>query len=76
MQPAGVGALEGRGTAASARDRPDSQTRLGDWDDDDGAGYNARVVADLVPGTYYVQIRHYNRQGGTGAYAIQVGRND
>jgi hypothetical protein len=51
---------------------PDSQTRLVAEDDDSGQGYNPRIVADLTPGKYYIQIRHYNRTGGTGAYGIKV----
>jgi len=51
---------------------PDSQTNLVAWDDDSGAGYNSRIVADLAPGTYYVQVRHYSNATGTGEYSIQV----
>lgn len=51
---------------------PDSPTRLIAEDDDSGRGANARVVADLVPGNYLVQVRHFNRAGGTGKYSVQV----
>jgi hypothetical protein len=51
---------------------PDSQTQLITEDDDNGQGYNPRITADLVPGKYFVQVRHYNRASGTGAYGIKV----
>lgn len=44
-------------------------------DDDSGQGRNAKIVIDLIPGEYTVQVRHYNTSGGTGAYAVQVSRN-
>jgi len=53
---------------------PDSQTSLLASDDDSGAGLNARIAAKLLPGRYYVQVRHYNTAGGTGDYGIQVRR--
>lgn len=53
---------------------PDSQTHMITEDDDGGAGYNAKIVADLMPGQYFVQIRHYNRANGTGSYGIRVSR--
>ena len=33
---------------------------------------NARIVADLMPGQYWAQVRHYQRAKGTGAYRIRV----
>lgn len=51
---------------------PDSQTALVAEDDDSGVGLNAKIVAELSPGQYFLQVRHYNRQGGTGAYSISV----
>ena len=39
-----------------------------------GIGTNARTVADLVVGNYFVQIRHFNTAGGTGDYSIAVRR--
>ncbi len=41
-------------------------------DDDNGEGRNPRIAADLVPGTYKVQVRHFNTAGGTGKYRIRV----
>jgi hypothetical protein len=43
-------------------------------DDDSGEGRNARITAELSPGTYTVQVRHYNSAGGTGRYGIRVSR--
>jgi hypothetical protein len=51
---------------------PTSQTSLIAEDDDSGVGTNARIVADLIPGQYFVQIRHFNKASGTGAYRIKV----
>jgi hypothetical protein len=53
---------------------PGSTTDLIAEDDDGGAGRNSRIVADLSPGEYFVQIRHYNTAGGTGDYAIKVSK--
>ncbi len=53
---------------------PDSPTDLLATDDDSGAGLNARIVAKLVPGRYYVQVRHYNTAQGTGDYGIRIRR--
>ncbi len=51
---------------------PDQQTRLIAEDDDSGYGTNARIIADLGPGQYWVQVRHYHRARGTGSYRIRV----
>jgi hypothetical protein len=51
---------------------PDSQTNLVAEDDDSGIGLNARIVADLIPGQYFVQIRHFYKAHGTGSYRIRV----
>jgi hypothetical protein len=53
---------------------PTSPTALLAEDDDSGTGLNARIAADLVSGQYFVQVRHYNKQGGTGKYSIKVRR--
>jgi hypothetical protein len=53
---------------------PDNRTTLIADDDDSGAGRNAKIVAHLMPGTYFVQVRHYNSTGGTGVYGIKVSR--
>lgn len=51
---------------------PDSKTALIGEDDDGGVGTNARIVADLIPGQYFVQVRHFNKSSGTGQYKISV----
>lgn len=51
---------------------PNSQTNLIAEDDDSGAGLNARIAADLSAGQYTVQIRHFNKTGGTGSYRVKV----
>ena len=53
---------------------PNSQTSVIAEDDDSGSGTNARIVAGLIPGLYYVQVRHYNSAGGTGNYTVKVRR--
>lgn len=53
---------------------PDSRTALLAEDDDSGAGLNPKITRTLSPGSYLVQVRHYNREGGTGDYAIAVRR--
>ena len=53
---------------------PESQTVLVAEDDDSGPGMNSRIVRSLQPGTYYVQIRHYNAARGTGKYGVAVTR--
>jgi hypothetical protein len=53
---------------------PGGATDLIAEDDDGGAGYNSKIVADLGPGEYFVQVRHYNTSGGTGEYAIKVSK--
>ena len=50
---------------------PDNQSKLVAEDDDSGRWGNARIGAELRPGTYYVLIRHY-RPTGTGKYAVSV----
>lgn len=51
---------------------PNSQTNLLSEDDDSGSDRNAKIIADLNAGTYYVQVRHFG--SGTGAYGIRVSR--
>lgn len=52
---------------------PGDRTQKIAEDDDSGAGRNAQIVAQLQPGTYYVQVRHFNEQS-TGDYRILVSR--
>ena len=51
---------------------PGSQTALIAEDDDGGEGWNSKIVVDLLPGEYFVQVRHYNSTSGTGQYNIKV----
>lgn len=51
---------------------PDSATALIAVDDDSGFADNARIKANLVPGDYFVQVRHHNRASGMGDYSIKV----
>jgi hypothetical protein len=51
---------------------PNNQTALIAEDDDSGEGRNAKIVANLAAGDYYVQVRHYST--GTGPYGIRVSR--
>lgn len=53
---------------------PNSPTALMDEDDDSGTDSNARIIADLMPGQYYLQVRHWNRASGTGSYRVRVKR--
>jgi len=53
---------------------PNSQTSMIAEDDDGGVGLNARIVADIIPGQYFVPIRHFNKARGTGSYSIRVSR--
>lgn len=51
---------------------PNSETVLIAEDDDSGIDANARIFANLISGTYFVQVRHYNLTGGTGNYTVKV----
>ncbi len=44
-----------------------------DWDDDRGRGMNARIVRKLVPGEYWLSVRHKN-PAATGTYSVRVSR--
>jgi hypothetical protein len=52
---------------------PDGQTTLIAEDDDSGSDRNARITAELGPGSYVVRVRHF-RPTGTGEYEIAVHR--
>jgi len=41
------------------------------WDDDHGKGKNARIVRKLVPGSYWLSVRHKD-PAATGTYTIGV----
>lgn len=44
-------------------------------DDDSGVDRNPRIVKQLMPGEYTVQVRHYNSAGGTGTYSVKVSKS-
>lgn len=50
---------------------PDDAGIVVAWDDDRGAGRNARIVRKLQPGDYWLSVRH-KEPGGTGTYDIGV----
>ena len=50
---------------------PETPTMLVAEDDDSGPGANSRIVANLEPGTYFAEVRHYSPTG-TGSYSIAV----
>jgi hypothetical protein len=52
---------------------PGSRTQLVAEDDDSGEGSNARISTNLVPGAYFLQVRHYDTNA-TGNYGIKVYR--
>ena len=41
------------------------------FDDDRGQGLNARIVRKLMPGSYWLTVRH-KQPGGTGSYTVGV----
>lgn len=51
---------------------PDSETALIASDDDSGTYLNSKIVRDLVPGNYFLSVRHYNKLKGLGAYSVRV----
>jgi len=53
---------------------PNSETAVIAEDDDSGLDTNARIARSLIPGKYYVQIRHYNQRSGMGNYSVKVAR--
>lgn len=53
---------------------PNSPTDVIAEDDDSGVDTNARIRASLIPGLYYVQVRHYNKSKGVGDYSVNVQR--
>jgi hypothetical protein len=53
---------------------PNSETALIAEDDDSGLDTNSRIAQSLIPGRYFVQIRHYNQKSGMGKYSVKVTR--
>ena len=52
---------------------PDSQINLIAEDNNSGPLLNAKLILDLIPGKYYIQIRHNDSQS-TGTYKIFVAK--
>lgn len=50
---------------------PDSKTAKVAENDDGGQGLNARIAAELSPGTYFAAVRHFS-PNRTGSYRIRV----
>jgi len=50
---------------------PDDASTVVAWDDDLGAGTNARLVRKLQPGEYWVTVHHHD-PAGTGTYDVGV----
>jgi len=75
-ESAGTYMIETEGTTDMIMELYDSDSNANfiDSDDDSGTGRNAKIVTDLMPGTYYILVRHYDDQAGTGAYSIKVMR--
>lgn len=53
---------------------PDIKTKLIGRDNDSGARSNAKLLIDLLPGKYYIQVRHVNSISGTGKYRVHVSK--
>lgn len=53
---------------------PDSKTKFIARDNDSGARLNAKLLIDLLPGKYYIQIRHVDGINGTGKYKVYVSK--
>jgi hypothetical protein len=50
---------------------PDSETKFVAFDDDSGAARNARIIAFLPPGHYWVRVSHFH-PSGTGPYEVTL----
>ncbi len=50
---------------------PDDRTFLLATDDDSGLALNARISERLMPGEYFVRVRHYSKQRG-GTYTLTL----
>lgn len=53
---------------------PDNKTKFIASDNDSGARSNARLLVELLPGKYYLQVRHVDEIKGTGTYKIYVSK--
>lgn len=66
--------IETKGSTDLVMTLYDADNQILQQSDDDGIGTNPRIVRTLRPGNYTIQIRHYNRSGGTGDYSIIIFR--
>ncbi len=75
VEEPGVHTIETLGTTdvVLALFGPNSETSLLAENDEGGIGRNARVTANLQPGTYYAAIRHYS-ESATGSYRVLVSK--
>jgi hypothetical protein len=68
-----IAATEGATDTVLSLMGPNDPSAVLTWDDDRGRGANARIVRKLLPGRYWLQVRHQN-VGGTGSYRVLVKR--
>ena len=50
---------------------PNNQTNLIAQDDDSGVSRNAKIIANLQPGEYFIRVKHYHATG-TGNYKLAI----
>jgi hypothetical protein len=62
---------EGPGDTVLTLHGPNDPGAVLAWDDDRGRGLNARIVRKLLPGSYWLSVRHKN-PAATGQYTIGV----
>lgn len=62
---------EGTGDTVLTLHGPNDPGAILTWDDDRGKGRNARIVRKLLPGNYWLSVRH-KQLASTGAYTIGV----
>jgi hypothetical protein len=53
---------------------PDNKAKFLARDNDAGARLNAKLILDLLPGKYYIQVRHVDGLKGTGKYKVFVSK--
>ena len=62
---------EGTTDTVLALHGPNDPGALLAWDDDGGRGTNARIVRRLLPGSYWLTVRHWSSDG-TGSYTVRA----
>ncbi len=53
---------------------PGNKTKFIASDNDNGARLNAKLLVDLLPGRYFIQLRHVDSLNGTGTYKVYVSK--